>query len=73
MLLVPIRRVLLKTTGMRNHLRSGKPCCNSLQDFDISDICIIKARGVDNDNAIVLEAWIHITWVHDDWFEVCSA
>jgi len=58
---------------MRDHLRSGKPCCNSLQDFDISDKCIIKARGVDNDDTIILEAWKPLTWVHDDWFEVCSA
>jgi len=53
------------------HLRNGEPVCNPPQDFNISDERIVKARGVNNDDAIVLEAWKSCTWVQYDRLEVC--
>jgi len=56
----------------RKYSRNSEPIGNSLQDFDVTHKRIIKPWGIDDDDAIVMEAWEFITWVDNHWFEIGS-
>ena len=62
-----------QNTRLERYLRGSEPILNSTQDLVIFNVCVIEARGVDNNYTVVLQFWKSIAWVQEHRFEICGA